>query len=299
MALSTCGPVVTDRRGRELLEHGTPLFPAACYHDNLSEADVTWHWHEELEILAVETGTARIAVNGTERIAKRGEGCFINTGALHGIWPEGAELCRLRSIVFHPRLVGGGVDSILWQKYLEPLLSDQSRPCVYFSNTAEWEREALRAIQEAWQICVSEESGFEFEMRERLSRLIFLLFQHCPAAEKKPSEKALRDGQRIKSMLQYIQEHYGEELTLGKIARSAAVSENECLRCFRNMTGSTPIRYVKQVRIQKAAELLLSTDRKISDIGMECGFQEMSYFARVFREYKGDTPKEYRKRAGI
>lgn len=295
MALSSCGSVVTDRQGRELLEHGTPLFPVACYHDNICEVDVSWHWHDELEVLSVEAGTARVAVNGTDCIVKQGEGFFINTGVLHGIWPVGEELCRLRSIVFHPRVVGGGVDSILWQKYLEPLLSDPCRPFVHFANTGGWEREASCAIQKAWQICVVEGAGFEFEVREWLSRLIFLLFQNCPAAEKKPSEKALRDGQRIKAMLQYIQEHYAEELTLTKIARSAAVSENECLRCFRNMIGSTPIQYVKQVRIQRAAELLASTDWKISDIGAACGFQEMSYFAKSFRELKGCTPGEFRK----
>ena len=100
------------------------------------------------------------------------------------------------------------MDSILWQKYLEPLLSDPCRPCVHFAGVQEWERSASKAIQEAWQICVSEAEGFEFEVREQLSRLIFLLAKHCPAIEKKPSEKTLRDGERIKIMLQYIQEHY-------------------------------------------------------------------------------------------
>lgn len=296
MALRSCGSVITDRQDRELLEHGTPLFPAACYRDNISEASVSWHWHEELEVLVVETGTARVSVSGTDRMVRQGEGFFFNTGVLHGIRPAGAEVCRLRSIVFHPRLVGGSVDSIIWQKYLEPLLSDPCRPWIYFTNLREWERDASAAIQEAWQACASETEGFEFTVRERLSRLIFLLAKNCPTTEKKPSEKALRDGERIKAMLQYIQAHYAEELTLARIARSAAVSENECLRCFRSMIGSTPIQYVKQVRIQKAAELLASTDRKISEIGMECGFQEMSYFAKTFRELKGCTPGAFRRR---
>lgn len=296
MVLSACGPVSTDQQGRELTQHGTPLFPAACYHDNISEAYVPWHWHDEFEILAVETGTARVFVNGTDYIVKRGEGLFVNAGALHGVWPEGAEVCFLRSVVFHPRLVGGSVDSILWQKYLEPLLSDPCRPCVHFAGVQVWEIAASKAIQDAWQTCVSEAEGFEFEVREQLSRLIFLLAKHCPAIEKKPSEKTLRDGERIKIMLQYIQEHYDGELTLAKIAESAAVSENECLRCFCSMIGSTPIQYAKQVRIQKAAKLLISTDRKISDIGADCGFQEMSYFAKTFRTLKGCTPGEFRKR---
>ncbi len=295
MALSVCGPVSTDRQGRELIEHGTPLFPAACYHDNISEAPVPWHWHDELEVLVIETGTARVSVNGTDYIVRQGEGFFINAGALHGVWSGETESCCLHSVVFHPRLVGGSVDSILWQKYLEPLCSDPCRPCVHFVNAREWEAAATRAIQAAWQSCVSEADGFEFAVREQLSRIIFLLAKNCPTAEKRPSEKTLRDGERIKRMLQYIQEHYGGELTLASIAESAAVSESECLRCFRSMTGSTPIQYVKQVRIQKAAELLMSADRKISDIGAECGFQEMSYFAKTFRELKGCTPGEFRK----
>ncbi len=294
MAVSVCGPISIDQQGRELTEHGTALFPVACYHDRLSESAVPWHWHNELEVLVVETGKVRVSVNGTDRLVRQGEGFFINAGALHGAWPEGEEGCRLRSVVFHPRLVGGGVDSILWQKYLEPLLSDPCRPWVCFSDTREWEREAAKAIQEAWQAGVSEAEGFEFVVRERLSKVVFLLAKHCPVAEKRPSEKTLRDGERIKRMLQYIQEHYSEELTLAEIAKSAAVSENECLRCFRNMIGSTPIRYVKQVRIQRAAELLVSTGRKISDIGAECGFQEMSYFAKTFRELKGCTPGAFR-----
>lgn len=294
MALSVCKPVATDPRGRELVEHGTPLFPVACYHDNISEIEVSWHWHDELEALVVESGTARISVNGADYRVKAGEGFFINTGALHGVWPEGEETCRLQSVVFHPRLVGGSVDSILWQKYLEPLLSTPGRPCVHLAAGG-WETAAAEAIREAWQLCVSEAEGYEFGVREQLSRLIFLLAQNCPGEEKRPSEKALRDGERIKTMLQYIQEHYAGGLTLAEIARSANVSENECLRCFRSMIGSTPFQYVRQVRIQRAAELLASTDRKVSDIGAECGFQEMSYFAKTFREVKGCTPGEFRK----
>lgn len=296
MALSRCEAAATDRQGRELAAHGTPLFPVACYHDDLCETPVPWHWHEELEALVIETGAARLAVSGDERVLHAGEGCFLNTGALHAVWPEGPGPCRLRSLVFHPRLVGGGVDSLLWQKYLEPLLSDRSRPCVVF-RAAPWEREAAAAVGAAWQACTAEEAGFEFAVREQLSRLILLLAQHCPAAEKSPSEGALRASERIKTMLQYIQQHYAEPLTLADIARSAAVSENECLRCFRRMVGASPIQYLKQLRIQKAAALLRTTDQKISAIGAACGFQEMSYFARTFRQLQGCTPGAYR-RAG-
>lgn len=100
----------------------------------------------------------------------------------------------------------------------------------------------------------------------------------------------------MKRMLQYIQEHYTEEIFLSQIAESAHIGESECLRCFQSMIGCSPLQYVKQLRLQKAAELLLSTNLKISEIGMQCGFQEMSYFAKEFRAMKGCTPRDFQNR---
>ena len=74
------------------------------------------------------------------------------------------------------------------------------------------------------------------------------------------------------------------------------VSPSEGLRCFHNTIGQTPIQYTKYYRVQRAAEALLSTDKKIAEIGGECGFQEMSYFAKAFREVLGMTPSEYRRK---
>ena len=60
MALSRCIPVSTDAKGREPIEHGTALFPAACYHDDLQIMECAWHWHEELEVFVAEKDTARV-----------------------------------------------------------------------------------------------------------------------------------------------------------------------------------------------------------------------------------------------
>lgn len=299
MALSECG-LTTNSKGRELKEHGTPMFPVACYNDNLAEAEIPWHWHDELELIAVEVGTASISVGGESYTIEQGNACFINAGALHGGWAVGDGDCVLRSMAFHPRLVGGSIDSIFWQGYLQPLISDPACRCVRFDRDIPWNAEAIQAIENAWQICVAEQAGFEFQARAVLSQLVYLLASHRFAPPQSPPqctpEKALRSGERIKAMLQYIEEHFDEELSTAQIARSATLSESECLRCFRDMIGTTPIQYLRQLRIQKAAELLAKTDRRIADIGALCGFQEMSYFAKIFREMKGRTPSEYRKR---
>ncbi len=65
MALSKCD-VIINQQGRELLEHGTSLFPIACYDDNLAEMAVPWHWHDELEAIIIETGNVIVSVDGND-----------------------------------------------------------------------------------------------------------------------------------------------------------------------------------------------------------------------------------------
>lgn len=294
MAISPCGSAA-DPRGRELVRHGTALFPAACYLDDLTRDTVPWHWHTELEAGVVTEGSAVIAA-GTERfVLGAGQGFFITSGVLHtALAREGSE-CRLHSAVFHPRLVGGGIDSVFWQNYIQPLLAEDAPQSVALDGSAPWHGEALRAITAAWDACAEEPPGYDLRMREALSQLAFLLCRHRPAEGRPLPAKALRDGERMKRMLRFIQEHYGEEIGAAAIARSAAVSESECLRCFRSTIGVPPTQYLKQYRVQRAAELLASTAWSAAEVGARCGFPDASYFAKAFRQLKGRTPSEYRR----
>lgn len=293
MALSPCN-TKTNQLGRELVDHGTGLFPVACYHDNLIEADVPWHWHDEWEFIIVSKGTAIISAENIKYQVKQGEGFFINTGILHSAKPANNDICLFHSIVFHPRLVGGSIDSIFWHKYVNPLLINTSLKYIYLDGSENWHKKIIQVVESAWQNCVNEPFGYEFKVRASLSELIASLINYHPIVSHKPSEKAIRTNERIKIMLQYIQENYYEQITIPILASQAMISESECLRCFKNTIGTPPIQYLKQFRIQKAAELLTLTSYKISKISELCGFQDVSYFVKSFREIKGKTPTEYR-----
>ena len=291
--LFTCS-VETDNEGRELTMHGTAPFPVACYADDLSAEAVAWHWHEEMEVILVTEGCASVGADAQRYILKCGDGVFINSGVLHCVEQEGTQVCRLHSLVFHPRVVGGSADSIFWQKYLQPMTSDENLKCVLLEADVRWKEQAGEFFESAWQACMRGENGFEFVVRAGLSRMFALLVQNLPAARTMPSEHSLRNAERIKLMLQFIQKNYSEELSLAQIAESAMLSVSECLRCFRETIDDTPMQYVTRYRIQAAAELLSSTKIKIADIATSCGFQDMSYFAKSFREVKECTPSAYR-----
>ena len=189
MALSLCRTTVDDS-ARELMEHGTAAFPIACYHDDLQAEPVPWHWHEELEVLVVSEGMILATAGGEKFRLGKGEGLFINAGVLHGDWPLNAGSCRLHSMVFHPRLVGGNPDSVFWQKYLQPLLTDPSRPCAVLRPTVDWQHEAIEDMERAFRAVVNEIPGYEFKTRAALSEMIFQLVSHAPAVQAMP-KKAL------------------------------------------------------------------------------------------------------------
>ena len=113
--------VVADAEGREMVQHGSALFPIACYAENLKSYSVAWHWHEEFEYILAMKGPLTVDVNKTRVTLQTNQGVFLNSGILHAVEqaPEGTAL--LHSGVFHPRLVGG-MDTIFWQKLIRPML---------------------------------------------------------------------------------------------------------------------------------------------------------------------------------
>lgn len=293
MALAMCNTTV-DSKGREMMQHGCAAFPLACYHDDLGLGEVPWHWHDEFEAVYIERGCATVSAGSKTYTVGPGEGFFVNSGILHGAWDLEDSGCRFHSLVFHPRLVGGSLDSVIYQSYVLPVMGNPELETLRLSPEAPWQKEALELIESAWQQGVKEPEGYEFRVREALSRVVFLLKQNSPVPQTLPGAKAVRDSQRIKAMLHYVHTHYADEITAEAIAASAAVSKSECLRCFRAAIGTTPIQYVKQYRIQKAAQLLLGSQMRVADIAAQCGFQDISYFTKTFRELRGDTPTAYR-----
>ncbi len=294
MAAMDCSGMITDAQGRETAPHGTDMFPIAFYEDDLKKFTVAWHWHEEFECIVATEGSVTVLLNGKRITLCSGEGLFVNSGILHGVEKGEEEASVLRSIVFHPRLIGGSPDSIFWQKLITPLLQDRDFTYLPLRLHTAWQAELNEELLRIWQVGVEEEEGYENWIRYRLSSAFMKLNNNRPEGKKKKRRQDDILSERMKSMMKFVEAHYTEELTVEQIAETVAVSPSACLRCFKQALDTTPVQYIKQLRIGKAAQLLLMTDRKIWEIGLACGFSDQSYFTKVFREEKGCTPKQYR-----
>lgn len=281
---------IINARNQELVAHGTALFPLGCYEEDISREAVRWHWHDDWEIVLATQGIVKIQTTTESINLHAGEAVFLGAGCVHEIIGEG-QGCQLRSAVFHPRFISDR-DCVIWQRYIQPLQSVKvARLCPEIS----WQKECIELFQNCWDSLDGEPLGYEIQAREALTRFTLLLYTWLDPRQSKPSEKELRNSKRIKTMLQFIHEHYAEEISTAGIAASANLSESECTRCFRRTINTTPGQYLKNYRLQTAAELLRSTDDKTGNISAACGFTDAAYFTKIFREAMGCTPGEFRK----
>lgn len=294
MAILSC-TVTVNSKGEEIEQHGTTQFPISYYEENLLEASIPWHWHEDLEIIWVTSGSIKVFVNTTEYIVNQNQGIFINAGLLHTIQSHSNDVCVSRSIVFHPRLIGS-LDSIYWQNYVEPIIQNKSLPFIFLESSDTWKDEIIALSNSVWTKLYKNDDWFEMYVRNELSEIILIILKNYSMCETKTNIQKIRNAKRIKSMLQYIHKHFSEEITIADLANESLVSASEVLRCFHNTVHTTPNQYLKQYRIQRASKMLTDTDMTSLEIALECGFQSSSYFTKSFKEKMGCTPLSYRKK---
>lgn len=289
----------TNAAYRESIGHGTAFLPlqVCCFREEYDQFFVSHHWHEEIEILFFERGDFLFERNMQEEWVEEGDIVFVGRSVLHQI--TGRSLPSLHHAVIFD------LDMLKFDRYdmaqatiLAPLWNGECMlPARVGKKDAGYREilDAMRGILNAWQ---NKKTGWYLKTKAELLLILSVLEEHGHLKHSGRAEKT-EEGyqmQEIKRVLKYMEEHYREKITLKELAGEAGMNEQYFCRFFRKMTGKTPITYLNDYRIGHAAEALLQGDARIVEVCYENGFENVSYFIKKFKEAKGMTPKEYRKR---
>ena len=109
-------------------------------------------------------------------------------------------------------------------------------------------------------------------------------------------EQAGPGHERLRHVTAYIAQHLQDDLTVDDLSEQACMSKPHFFRCFKNTFGITPVEYINARRIELARELLATTNRSLTDICYQIGFNNTSYFSRLFKRYERLSPSAYRKK---
>lgn len=130
--------------------------------------------------------------------------------------------------------------------------------------------------------------------------LLYLARHHGPRFRAPGTGQAHAELPRLLPVLEYIDRNLGEPaLAVGDLAKQLFVSEVQFRKLFRRVTGVSPVRFVQRRRIESACRMLRGSEMNVDEIAAACGFADVPFFSRVFKQWTKTTPARYRDAAGV
>lgn len=254
----------------------------------------SWTSHEQAELQFVNRGTIRLMIGNKSYATEPGDILIIPPNKLHHIIPCGdgafSVICvsiqaGIKSLLEEKGFSGGL--SFLGDAAAQPVLRPQADEGAWFSalflKLAE-ESAGLSGSQDA-MICIM--------------RLILVEIERFYAKSPGGVEEMEYDqpdvSRLIKNVIQYINRNFRQEIGLAQIAQEFWLNPSYLSRQFKSNVGMTITEFVTDRRVDCAKGMLHDRDMSISDIAMESGFNNISYFNAVFKKWTGLTPGDYRK----
>lgn len=282
---------------REKILHGNPLFPYITYPCSipLDFSCVPAHWHDEMEIIYIKKGYGSVTVDFKPYPVRAGMLALIIPGQLHSIEQLENEKMEYENIIFHPNILISKKTDTCNSDFLLPLLAGKiTVPTLYAPGDPCYD-EITACIDANDEICKTNPKAYQFFLKSQLFMLFFILFHKCARAE--PVRTNYRSLEKMKQILKYLENNYMNKITIEEIAAEVHLSQSHFMKYFKNTMGTSFIEYLNEYRLTMAQRLLISSDSSVLDIAAEVGFDNLSYFNRIFKKRFGQTPSACRKRS--
>ena len=279
---------------KEQARHGERLFPLKKYITTLTGPHplVPAHWHEEAELTLITEGACTYQIHLDQYEVQAGDLLFLPPAVLHSIFVRPGESMRSDTYVFHMSFLGADSADICAVRYLVPITRrGLALPCVIKKEHPAYGG-LLSVFQKMNGVYEGRDPGRELMMKALLLESVALLI---PWAAESASGSRMENEYtaKLKLVLEYIGEHYTEELTIPQLSRLCFFSEYHFMRFFKKYTGTSCLEYIKSLRLEHAARLFSLGETNILEVSLASGFPNLSYFYREFKKRYGMTPKQF------
>ncbi|MBQ8295876.1 MAG: AraC family transcriptional regulator [Clostridia bacterium] len=274
----------------ELKRHGRDDFPFElyCLHHQHPKYKMAFHWHTNLELVRVLQGRLSLTLDNRNHLLNAGDVAIINSETVHGATPED---CIYQCIVFNAAFLK--TNNRACDAFLDDLLSHNT-----FLIERPFDTDVVSTVHKIFDQLQNDGDGTTFKALGLFHQLLGEIQQkklfnaYLPPSSVNDEKKVIK----LKTVLKFIREHFATDITLDDMAVVAGFSCKYFCKFFKDMTGTTPVNYLMAYRIERAERKLLTSDQSITQVAFDCGFNDLSYFIKTFKTFKGVSPKEYRKR---
>lgn len=248
------------------------------------------HLHSDLELIYVLRGTLALTTDAKTYYVRKNEFIVINAYQLHELaTPQQVKLLILQ---INPKEY-----EIFFPQINEILFQNQVLTKTNLVNFSLFKQHFLQTCLVYFQ----ERPFFQLECHGYAALTLFALLEQAPydvISETEQNALLLRK-ERLRRMVDYIQQHFHEKLLLADLAKQEALSINYLSHFFQNHLGMSFQSYLNHIRCEKAHFLIKNTEMSLLNISEACGFSDLRYLNRAFEQIYHFTPKEYRKQLQI
>lgn len=269
--------------------HGSSSFPLQYYFVNAAHPQYLMpaHWHREFEIIRVLDGRLKLLVDTVEYNLTKGDIVFVNCGCLHSGNPED---CEYECIVFDIAMLLKSKNDAA-AKYLSPLAGQTLAVKSFFPENSD--REVSDKVNVLFETVKEEEPFYELLAYSTLYSIFYFMFEKEFTVSEGISAKNREELEAVRNIIEWIENNYSGEITLEKLSAISGLSEKRLCSVFKLYTSRTPIDYVNFYRVECACQCMISGNMGVTQTAFNCGFNDLSYFIKTFKKYKGLSPKQY------
>ena len=277
---------------KENKPHGTKDDPFSTYHiwNSGRSFQIPVHWHDELEIIYVKSGFLTVNISGESYIGNPGDAFVVSPGNLHLMGTQAGAVDYF-TFLFPLKYISFRSDDLLDESLLEPLSSGQLMISPRIGDAAG------RLCEQLADIYMEKKEGAETDIAAQIRIKIVLLQFILEMWNKGLVVENDTSGRNTveKEMVSYIQQNYTGTISLKKFGEQFHLSEKYISRYFKEHFHITLSQYVTYLRLEHAKQLLQDTDIPITEIALQSGYQNVSYFIRSFKKTYEVSPLKYRK----
>ena len=297
---------IVDNSLREIKKHGTDGFPFAMYLDdfsNFKNGYICWHWHDEVQLTFILEGEFTCQVNNDKVVMKPGDIVFINSCALHQICPCKKSFGKLYSFIWQADRIALSPESDAFTNCISPILNMQQK-LLFFAADTNYNKQLKTALSRVTNLMTEKQKLYELRIYNQISKLWLDICDYISYTDSNDLSGAtaassytsrIKDEERVKNALLYMQDNYNEDISLDDIAKAAMTSRSELCKSFKRTLDTSPKEFLIQYRIRQSTILLENPDLRISDISEMTGFSSPSHYGSAFLKHMGCTPLQYRK----
>ncbi|MGL4735868.1 MAG: AraC family transcriptional regulator [Cellulosilyticaceae bacterium] len=246
----------------------------------------SYHSHEFLELSIVTSGEIDYLIDGQHYHLTKGDVLVSNPGTFHQARITPDTTCE----EIHIGITNLHIDSSC---KLDTIQLHKNAPILRISRFHKEFMECCQRLEKEQRLRLF---GHTFAQKAVVMELIILLYREMRSASETDTAFTSDDKQVVvQNLIDYMTYHYMEDITLDGISKMMFISPTYISKIFKEETGTSPISYLIQIRLEKAFEILTNENHPISTVSKMVGYHDAYYFSKLFKKYYGFPPSQTKK----